>query len=113
MKIDGNDITMIRGDSKDLYIRCYDGGSHIPFEKGDTVYFTVKESPSKKEKILQKIVKDFQDGVAHIEIMPGDTKQMKFKRKYVYDVQVTFKSGRVNTIVPLSHFMVTEEVTHE
>jgi len=113
VKIEGTDITMIRGDSKDLYVRCFDGAAHIPFTKGDKVYFTVKESPVKEEKVLQKVVTDFTDGAAHVEILPKDTKHMKFRRKYVYDVQVTFAGGRVSTIVPPSVFMVTEEVTHE
>ena len=86
---------------------------HVPFEDGDRVYFTVKESAEKEDKLIQKIATEFSDGVAYIPIFPRDTKPLKFKRKYVYDVQLTTASGDVFTIIQPSKFVVTEEVTYE
>lgn len=114
MQISGRNMSMIRGDSESITIRCKnpDGSLH-PFERGDTVYFTVKWSPNADEKLMQKVVTDFGGkGEAVIEITPEDTKALDFGA-YKYDVQLTYASGRVTTIIPPSSFRVMEEITDE
>lgn len=114
MKIDGTNISMTRGDSEDLYVQCVDdGGAPVPLVAGDTVYFTVKKHVNTEDKLIQKAITEFDQGVAHIAILPADTRPLRFKKKYVYDVQVTFADGRVRTIILPSAFVVTEEVTYE
>lgn len=114
MQISGRNMSMTRGDSETLTVLCRNSdGSPHPFEVGDTVYFTVKWSPNADEKLMQKVVTDFgEKGEAVIEIAPEDTKALNFGT-YKYDVQLTFASGRVTTIIPPSSFRVMEEITDD
>ena len=104
---------MIRGDSEAIKVAVKDSrGVGIPLEDGDTLYFTVKINTNTEEKILQKIVTEFIDGIAYINILPDDTKRMSF-RKYYYDIQLTRADGTVKTIIPPSIFTVNAEVTYD
>jgi hypothetical protein len=113
MKIQGTNISMIRGDSEVIKVSCRDeSGVDIPLVEGDIVYFTVKRSTSTEEKILQKIVTEFTEGVALITIFPEDTKELK-TGIYYYDIQLNRANGQVKTIIPPSKLTINEEVTYE
>ncbi len=113
MKIQGTNISMIRGDSEAIKVSCRDeSGADIPLVEGDIVYFTVKRSTNTEEKILQKIVTEFTEGVALITIFPKDTRELK-TGMYYYDIQLTRADGTVKTIIPPSKFTVEGEVTYE
>lgn len=113
MLIQDTTMKMIRGDSESFTVSVeLDTGEDYALEDGDTIYFTVKQNATSSKNELQKIVKSFPDGVAVIEILPEDTKHMRFI-SYVYDIQLTTKNGEVKTLVPHSRFTVGEEVTHE
>ncbi len=113
MRITGTSISMIRGDSESIVVSCRDiNGNPVPFEPGDTVYFTVKETVNTDVKLLQKQVTEFENGKAIIEILPEDTKHLRFQ-SYVYDIQLTKAGGVVTTIIPPSKFRVEGEVTYE
>jgi hypothetical protein len=113
MKVKGTNLSMIRGDSESITI-SYDARNDTEtlFEDGDIVYFTVKYSVNSEKKLLQKIVTEFDNGKAIIEILPEDTKHMPF-RTFVYDIQLNKLNGTVTTIVPPSDFTVEGEVTYE
>ena len=113
MEIQGYDISMIRGDTETIKVSCKDAqGEDVPLEDGDTLYFTVKSSINTEEKKIQKIITEFPDGVAYINISPADTKSMGFA-SYYYDIQLTRKDGTVKTIIPPSKFTIKREVTYE
>ena len=113
MEIRGYNISMIRGDTETIKISCKDAqGVDVPLEDGDTLYFTVKSSVNTKEKEMQKVITDFPDGIAYINISPDDTEFMSF-RSYYYDIQLTREDGTVKTIIPPSIFIVRGEVTYE
>ncbi len=114
MRISGTKIRMIRGDSEAMTVILRDADHNsIPFEDGDTVYFTVKENSHTAEKLVWKKIQSFSnEGIAHIDIDPEDTKDLNYGR-YVYDVQVTFKDGTVKTIIPMSSFTIEDEVTYD
>lgn len=113
MKINGTNISMIRGDSETITVQCKDSfGDYILFETGDTIYFTIKENVSTTTKLLQKIITVFIDGAAIIEINPLDTKELKFK-EYYYDIQLTRADGSITTIISPSKFRIEGEVTYE
>lgn len=114
MIVDGTNLSMFRGDSESLTITLYDAlGNIVDFIAGDTVYFTVKESMQTNVKTLQKIVKEFRDGKAIIEIEPNDTDSLSFSKPYIYDIQLTSIEGKVTTIVPPSRFTLKGDVTHD
>ena len=113
MEIQGTNISMIRGDSEAIKVSCEDAqGVDVPLEDGDTLYFTVKKSTNTEEKILQKIVTEFTDGVALITIFPKDTRELKIGN-YYYDIQLNRANGQVKTIIPPSRFIINAEVTYE
>lgn len=113
MKVDGKNMSMIRGDSESITVSCSDtNGNLIPLVSGDKIYFTVKEDEYRTEKIFQKIITEFIDGKAVINIIPTDTKNLKFKT-YKYDIQLSQANGTVRTIIPPSNFTVGAEVTYE
>lgn len=105
MKLNGINISMTRGDSESLTVRC-----STPFTTGDTVYLTVRED-AESPIVLQKIVTDFPDDVALFYIYPEDTEGLDFG-SYVYDIQVTWAGGVVKTLVGPAKFKLTEEVTY-
>lgn len=113
MKIDGQNISMTRGDSETITVAMFneDGTPH-PFVTGDKIYFTVKEFATHTDKIMQKVITVFDSGNAIIEITPNDTKLLPFK-SFVYDIQLTRSNLTVTTIVPISNFEILKEVTHE
>lgn len=113
MKVDGRNISMIRGDSESITVSCSDtNGNIIPLIGGDKIYFTVKEDEYRTEKIFQKVITEFTDGKAIINILPTDTKDLRFKT-YKYDVQLNRGDGYVKTIIPVSNFEILAEVTYD
>ena len=97
---------MTRGDSESLTVTC----AQIPFTAGDTIYLTLRED-AESEIAMQKVVTDFSDGAAVIGIDPADTEGMEFG-DYVYDIQLTRADGTITTLVPISRWRLTEEVTY-
>ena len=112
MQITGTDIQMTRGDTESLSVRMAEDGAQVPFEAGDTLYFTVKYNSDTDEKLLQKVITEFPGGEAVIHIEPEDTKPLAFGC-YSYDLQLTRADGTVTTIIPPSTFEVSPEVTYE
>ena len=113
MEIQGYNISIIRGDTEAIKVSCKDAqGVDVPLEDGDTLYFTVKASVDTEKKEIQKVITEFPDGIAYIDISPADTKIMGFG-SYYYDIQLTREDGTVKTIIPPSKFTVKKEVTYE
>ena len=111
--MNGTDLSMIRGDSEGIILSLKKDEDMIPFNQGDTVYFTVKQSHSTEKVTLQKIITEFDEGGnCIIEIEPEDTKRLSF-RTYEYDIQLTDSNGRVTTIIPCSKFTILQEVTYD
>ena len=106
MTITGTNISMTRGDTESITVRCSDR-----FLLGDTVYMTVREDAESPIR-FQKAVADFNsNGEAVIRIEHGDTEGMDFG-DYAYDIQVTRADGTVTTLVKPSRFTLTEEITY-
>ena len=113
MKVDGNNLSMIRGDSESITITfTNENDEQIPLVSGDKIYFTVKTSTTVKEKLIQKLITAFQDGDAIIEIDPDDTKDLAY-RAYVYDVQWVDRNDKKTTVIEPAVFKIDPEVTFE
>lgn len=113
MKLSGYRIEMIRGDTEGIIVSVKTkDGEDKPLTEGDIIYFTVKKSIYTDEILLQKTITTFDDGKAHINISPSDTKGLRYDT-YVYDIQWTSSAGAVKTIVPPSGFRVCGEVTYD
>lgn len=100
-----NLIEGVQGDTGiiSLKVRNYD------FVEGDKVYFTVKKSISDKEVAIQKIVDTFENNEAKIYLSSDETNIEA--DDYVYDIQLSLKDGRVDTVVRESTFTVLAGVT--
>jgi len=114
MRIKGNTIYLVRGDTASITVSAADQyDASRPFVAGDTVYFTVKKSTRTEIKEVQKIITVFNmNGQAVFDIEHEDTKNMSFGT-YYYDIQLTSAEGRVITIIPASNFILEEEVTYD
>lgn len=103
---DNKDIKMTRGDSESITV------NGLNLVSGDIIYLTVKDHVNTSDIAFQKIVTEFTNGSAVIEILPQDTKNLKFK-KYVYDIQLTKDGGVVTTIIKEHEFKIEGEVTYD
>lgn len=108
VSIDNNKITLTRGDTlKVKFDLTDDNGDTFEPQDGDVVKFGVKtdyeaETPFLIEKIIPNNTQ-----ILHIE--PSDTKELEYG-SYVWDCQITFANGDVNTFITKGKFKVTEEV---
>lgn len=112
MVIEGTKITMIRGDTESLEVSVTEDGEPRPLVAGDVVHMTVKQRATDTDIAFQKVIRQFVDGVALINIEHEDTKDLRFGN-YVYDIQVTFADSTVKTVVGPAAFVLALEVTHE
>lgn len=106
MQLSGTNITMTRGDTESLTIRCSE-----PFAEGDAVTMTVRESADGPVE-FRKTVTEFDGGEAVIVIDHEDTMAMDFAT-YRYDIELTRASGAVTTLVRPANLTLTEEITYE
>ena len=115
LDIRGNkDLWITRGDDAylDLEIRQQSFPYDIyEFDNGDSAILSVRKSRDEnlndENPILLQI--PLEEGKFHIQ--SKDTASLDFGN-YVYDVQVTFSDGRINTIVGPNTFRILPEVTY-
>lgn len=103
---DTNTLTVIKKDTASLDI----GFTNYVPEDGDTVTFTVAATKESQEPLIQKIVTDFPDGIATVELSSTDTDLDK--GSYYYDIQVDTVDGRRDTVIGPAKFKVLEGVTY-
>ena len=107
MIVKNKSISMTRGDSESITVRC----PEVPFETGDVITMTVRED-AQSDIVLQIAVTEFNaDGSALLPIAPEDTASLDFG-KYVYDIQLARADGTVTTLITPGRFTLTEEVTY-
>jgi len=106
--IDGNNITLTRGDT--LYVQINltkDGEPYVP-QEGDTIRFAMKKTykdPDSEVLINKQVPID----TLILTIDPDDTKELTMSRSYVYDLELTTSIGEVYTFIA-GKFKLTEEV---
>lgn len=107
-QINGNNITLTRGDSLTIQLSLTkDEEPYIPSE-GSSIRFAMKKRfTDPDESVL--LVKDIPIDTLILEIEPEDTKGLTMKSKYVYDIQLTDEAGRVDTFIS-GTFTIGEEV---
>jgi len=97
-KITGSDITLTRGDSLILNLQLTKNGEPFTPEIGSSIRFAMKRryTDPDEDVILVKIIPI---DTLLLEIEPEDTKNLDMNRTYVYDIQLTDPSGRVDTFL--------------
>ena len=104
--INGNNITLTRGDT--LYLTVLmtkNGDSYIPVE-GEVVRFAMKKKIDDAEPL---ILKDIPIDSMTLKLEPRDTKSLAYG-SYKYDIEYTSVDGDVDTFIGPANFIITEEV---
>ena len=111
LQIDGYKVFMTKGDTGILSLTIYDkkGEKYRP-NFNDLCLLTIKKCTSQSSPYAHiKVTVDREN--VRLEIMPEDTSNLVCG-EYVYDIQVKFDyNGDVNTVIPLSKFVLMQEVT--
>lgn len=105
--IDGNNITLTRGDTLFLEISMQKGGEPFTPETGSAVRFAMKKKYTDVDSAA--LVKEIPIDTMVFEIKPEDTKRLQMKKTYVYDIQYTDADGHVDTFIS-GTFTIAEEV---
>lgn len=114
--IKGTSITLTRGDTLRVKIGIFskeDGTEYIP-TSGDSIRFAVKHPVFNSKKTEYKdtqplIIKNIPYDTMVLELQPNDTKPLGFG-EYVYDIQITYSDGRVDTFITQAILKLTPEV---
>ena len=108
-------ITMVQGDTGIIRMKIH----NYELSQGDEVRFAIVNKVntsillcqhSDKKIVLEKQVTAFEkDGSARIIIYPYDTENLQ-PGKYLYEIQVKTKDGRIDTVVPLASFTLMDGI---
>lgn len=113
VSVDGNKITMTRGDTLRVKVGIVVDGEEYSPQEFDVVRFAMKHSKlnlSQTEYADQEplILKTIPNDSLILELFPSDTKGLGFGQ-YDYDVQITFSDGTVDTFIS-DKLKLTKEV---
>lgn len=110
-----NAITLTRGDSmqSEVVIITIDGDEYVP-QEGDSLRFALKANRMTVNKGAfinpePLIEKSISTNDLILRLVPEDTKDLPFG-KYVYDVELTFADGYVDTFINCAPFDLKPEV---
>lgn len=109
LEVTGNKIILSKGDSALFNLTIYYADMEKPYElkDGDTIRFYVNrfdELTGKNKIVINKLFEK-----NSLTLNPIDTMYLK-SGKYKYEVQLTFISGEVNTIIESNILDLTEQV---
>lgn len=106
MKIKGQNITHMRGDTGCIDIILYSNGNPYTMQDGDTLTFSVKRNINDSDYVVQKTSKSNKVIFQH-----SDTKDLQ-PGNYVYDIQVQTALGQVQTIGP-AKYVIQADITRQ
>ena len=104
--INGNNISLTRGDTLKLTVTITQDGEIYNVKEGDRVRFALKKSISDAECL---IIKEIPNSSLLLHLVPSDTKSLPFG-VYVYDIELTTENGDVDTFIGPAKFTLTDEV---
>lgn len=106
-KIDCKNIYLTKGDTFKAIVSMTDtsGNPYTP-ESGDVIRFAMKSSYFDKRVLVEKTIPH---DTMLLQLEPEDTKSLPIK-KYVYDIQITYENGDVDTFIDRGILTLTEEV---
>ena len=113
-KVDGTTITLTRGDTLRLKINItLNDQEYIPVS-GDSIRFALKHPTLNAKKTDFKdleplILKTVSTESMILQLDPADTKNLDFGT-YVYDMEITFSDGSVDTFITEAKFIITPQV---
>ena len=105
-KIDGTTITLTRGDSFYCQLSLTRGGEAYTPDPSDTIRFALKKDYFDTEALITKTIPN---DTLVLSLLPADTKTLAFGT-YVYDIEITFADGDVDTFINEAIFTLAPEV---
>lgn len=112
--ISGTSISLTRGDTLKVKIDILKDNEPYTPVVGDSVRFALKHPTMNSKKTAYKdteplIIKNIPIQTMILKLDPEDTKELDFDT-YVYDIQITFEDGTVDTFITEAKFIITPEV---
>lgn len=115
-EIEGTTITMTRGDTMIAEVAALQKSSGNPYtpQSGDSIRFAMKtpKMNSKRTEYVDAeplLIKTIPIDTMILRLDPQDTKSIGFG-DYVYDIELTFSDGRVDTFIHDAKITLTPEV---
>lgn len=114
VEVKGTTIEMTRGDTLDVKVNIMQGSSPYEIQSGDSVRFALKSAKmnSKRTEYVDEeplLVVNIPVDTLILRIESEATKPFGFG-DYVYDIQMTFADGRVDTFITNAKFVLLPEV---
>lgn len=112
--IKGTSITLTRGDTLRVKVNITVNGQEYTPTASDSIRFALKHNIMNKKQSAYMdpsplILKSIPYDTMILELQPQDTKPLEFGT-YVYDIQITFQDGTVDTFITEAVFKLTPEV---
>lgn len=112
--VKGTTITLTRGDTFIAQVTIKKNGEIYTPQNGEEIRFALKRNSmnSSKTAYIDKqplIYKNIPIDTMLLKLNPEDTKDLLFGT-YVYDIQITFIDGSVDTFITNATFRITPEV---
>lgn len=105
IEVKGTNIFLTRGDTLRIQLSIRKNDEPYILQDGDKITFSLKKTIGDNECIIQKnIGEDYL-----LEIEPNETKNLDFGQ-YVYDIQMEYVDGTIDTFITPSNFTLTDEV---
>ena len=105
--VNGTTITLTKGDTfkATIGITTPDGNPYV-LQEGDSIRFAMKQS---YEDPTPLIVKQVDPASMLLKLEPAETKGLE-TGTYVYDIQITYANGDVDTFIDRAKIKLTDEV---
>ena len=107
--LDGYDIYVVRGDSLDISLPLSRNNSAYELGVGDILHSQCRAVGNCSYIVWDKVISS-SDQVLHI--LPSDTENIDPELTYVWDAQIEYSDGRVETVTPTpSNLQLISDVT--
>ena len=112
--IEGTTITLTRGDTMIAEVTPYQGDEPYVPQEGDTLRFVMKSNKmnTKRTEYVDPeplVIKAIPTDTMLLRLDPEDTKPFGFGN-YVYDIELTFADGKVDTFINNAELLLVPEV---
>lgn len=107
VNISGTTIELTRGDTLRVVLELtdYNGNAYVP-NSGDVIRFAMKRRYNDATPLILKTIPN---DTLTLLLEPSETKALPYA-EYVYDIEITYVNGDVDTFINKATLKLTEEV---
>ncbi len=108
IKISGTTIAMTRGDTLRVVLELKDenDNTYVP-QSDDRIRFAMKKFYDDETPL---VIKEIPNDTLELVLEPEDTKHLPQPSSYVYDIQIIYANGDIDTFIDRAKLKLTEEV---